>query len=89
MNKTKVRNGHMIAKNIKYPYIKLLFDVVGIVSFIALLFVFGANFYIESDTNGNFNTGITISGSNAIVFSILLWVTIICALASFLLKKIK
>ena len=47
MNKTKVRNGHMIAKNIKYPYIKLLFDVVGIVSFIALLFVFGANFYIE------------------------------------------
>ncbi len=79
----------MIAKNIKYPYIKLLFDVVGILSFITLLFVFGANFYIESDSNGNFNTGITISGSNALVFSILLWVTIICALASFLLKKIK
>ncbi|MDG0842169.1 hypothetical protein M4L39_01865 [Staphylococcus equorum] len=79
----------MIAENIKYPFIKLLFDVVGVLVFIALLFVFGTNFYIESDSNGNFNTGITISGSNALVFSILLWVTIICALTSFVLKKIK
>lgn len=79
----------MIARNIKYPYIKLLFDVVGILSIIGLLFLFGANFYIESDANGNFNTGITISGSNAIVCGILFWVTIISALASFLLKKIK
>ncbi|MDG0822536.1 MAG: hypothetical protein L0L09_01460 [Staphylococcus equorum] len=79
----------MIAENIKYPYVKLLFDVVGILSFITLLFVFGINFYIESDPNGNFNAGITISGSNAIVCGILFWVTIISALASFLLKKIK
>jgi len=72
-------------KSVKHPYLKLSFDVLGILSFIGVLLIVSLNFYISTDEG--FTTGVEVAGADMIVMNFLVLTTIISAFASFLLKK--
>ncbi|PKI23121.1 hypothetical protein CW746_03565 [Staphylococcus succinus] len=76
----------MLTKNIKYPYIKLIFDVVGILASVGILLMFIFNTYADFESNGSSSFGINIIGSNMTLLSILILIVIVCAVLSFVLK---
>jgi len=76
----------MLTKNIKYPYIKLIFDVVGILAGVGILLMFIFNTYADFESNGSSSFGINIIGSNMTLLSILILIVIVCAVLSFVLK---
>ncbi|PTJ12983.1 hypothetical protein BU069_13235 [Staphylococcus succinus] len=76
----------MLTKNIKYPYIKLIFDVVGILAGVGILLMFIFNTYANFESNGSSSFGINIIGSNMTLLSILILIVIVCAVLSFVLK---
>ncbi|WP_436941293.1 hypothetical protein [Staphylococcus succinus] len=73
----------MLTKNIKYPYIKLIFAGVGIL----LMFIF--NTYANFESNGSSSFRVNIIGSSMTLLSILILIVIVCAGFSFILKLIK
>lgn len=79
----------MLNKRIKYPYVKFIFDVVGVLASIAILLMMAFNVYINFETNGNSSFGINIVGANFILFSILLLIVVVCAIVSFIFKLLK
>jgi len=77
----------MLTKNIKFPYLKLTFDIIGILSFVGILVIISLNFYVN--TNGDFNAGVNVIGTDMILMNILVLTTVISAFVSYLLRKIK
>lgn len=78
----------MTAKNIKYPYAKLMIDIIGILSFIGVVITIIINFYMHH-SNTAFEMGFNVTGSSFILLCVLLCITIFCAVASIIFKKIK
>ncbi|RIN05903.1 hypothetical protein BU101_12070 [Staphylococcus shinii] len=78
----------MIAKNNKYPYAKLMFDIVGILTFIGVMIIIIMNFYMRK-SNTAFEMGFNVTGSSFILLCVLLCITIFCAIASTIFKRIK
>lgn len=78
----------MITKNIKYPYTKLMIDIIGILSFIGVIITIIINFYMHK-SNTTFEMGFNVSGSSFTLLYVLLCITILCAIASTILKRIK
>lgn len=77
----------MITKNIKYPYAKLMMDIISILSFIGVIITIIINFYMNKSSN-TFEMGFNVAGSSFIVLCILLCITIFCAIASTIFKRI-
>ena len=78
----------MTAKNIKYPYAKLMIDIIGILSFIGVMVIIIMNFYMRK-SNTAFEMGFNVTGSSFILLCVLLCITIFCAIASTIFKRIK
>ncbi|MGW8041424.1 hypothetical protein ACWEYJ_00545 [Staphylococcus shinii] len=78
----------MIAKNNKYPYAKLMFDIIGILTFIGVMIIIIMNFYMRK-SNTAFEMGFNVTGSSFILLCVLLCITIFCAIASTIFKRIK
>lgn len=76
----------MIAKNIKYPYAKLMIDIIGILSFIGVMIIIIMNFYMRK-SNTAFEMGFNVTGSSFILLCVILCITIFCAIASTIFKK--
>jgi hypothetical protein len=69
----------MLTKNIKYPYVKFGFDVVGVLASIGiffLLFVFNTHANFGSDGSSSF--GINVTGSSMVLLSSLILIVVIC-----------
>lgn len=79
----------MLTKNIKYPYTKFGFDMLGIITFIGVVIIVALNCYLHTESDGNFEMGFNVSGMSSTIMSVLLLITLISALVSFILKKIK
>ncbi|HDH4585589.1 TPA: hypothetical protein PI225_002773 [Staphylococcus aureus] len=79
----------MLTKNIKYPYVKLIFDVVGILASISILLIFIFNAYASFDSDGSSSFGINVTGSSMILLYSLIFIVVVCAIVSFVLKLIK
>ena len=80
---------HMITKGIKFPNIKFIIDCIGVLASMGIFIVFIFNAYSNFGANGSSKFGINIAGNQFIVFSILCAITVLSALSSFVLKKIK
>ncbi len=78
----------MTAKNIKYPYAKLMIDIIGILSFIGVVITIIINFYMHH-SNTAFEMGFNVTGSSFILLCVLLCITIFCAVTSTIFKRIK
>ncbi|MEB6170804.1 hypothetical protein MXL81_08950 [Staphylococcus pseudoxylosus] len=78
----------MTAKNIKYPYAKLMMDIIGTLSFIAVVITIIINFYMHN-SNTAFEMGFNVTGSSFILLCVLLCITLFCAVASTIFKRIK
>ncbi|WP_332272134.1 hypothetical protein [Staphylococcus pasteuri] len=80
---------NMLTKNIKYPYTKFFFDVVGVISSIGLLLLLIFNSYANFESSGSSELGIEWTGNTLISGAILIGLIVVCACVSFILKKIK
>ena len=78
----------MLTKGIKYPYVKFFFDVIGILCAISVLAIIFVNGFTNSQS-GNFSLGFEITGTHMIMMNILVLVTMICAIASTILRRVK
>ncbi|WP_436951750.1 hypothetical protein [Staphylococcus xylosus] len=78
----------MTAKNIKYPYAKLMIDIIGILSFIGVVITIIINFYMHH-SNTAFEMDFNVTGSSFILLCVLLGITIFCAVTSTIFKRIK
>lgn len=79
----------MLTKNIKYPYVKFIFDVVGILASFGILLMLIFNTYANFEYNGSSSFGINIVGSSMILLSVLILIVVVCGVFSFVLKLIK
>ena len=79
----------MLTKNIKYPYVKFIFDVVGILTSIGILLIFIFNAYDNFGSDGSSSFGINVTGSSMILLYSLIFIVVVCAIVSFVLKLIK
>ncbi|MGW7951203.1 hypothetical protein ACWEYS_13315 [Staphylococcus xylosus] len=79
----------MLTKNIKYPYVKFGFDVVGVLASIGIFLIFIFNAYANFGSDGSSSFGINITGSSMVLLYILILIVVICAIVSFVLKLIK
>ncbi|PKI06514.1 hypothetical protein CW744_02865 [Staphylococcus xylosus] len=77
----------MITKNIKYPYAKLIMDIISILSFIGVIITIIINFYMHKSST-TFEMGFNVAGSSFILLCVLLCITIFCAIASTIFKRI-
>ncbi|PTI16374.1 hypothetical protein BU115_13070 [Staphylococcus xylosus] len=77
----------MITKNIKYPYAKLMVDIISILSFIGVIITIIINFYMHKSST-TFEMGFNVAGSSFILLCVLLCITIFCAIASTIFKRI-
>lgn len=77
----------MTAKNIKYPYAKLMVDIISILSFIGVIITIIINFYMHKSST-TFEMGFNVAGSSFILLCVLLCITIFCAIASTIFKRI-
>lgn len=77
----------MITKNIKYPYAKLMMDIISILSFIGVIITIIINFYMHKSST-TFEMGFNVAGSSFILLCVLLYITIFCAIASTIFKRI-
>lgn len=78
----------MLTKGNKYPYVKFLFDVIGILCAISVLVLVFVNGFINNQS-GNFSLGFEITGTHMIMMNILVLVTMICAITSTILRRVK
>ena len=79
----------MLTKNIKCPYVKFGFDVVGVLASIGILLIFIFNTYANFGSDGSSSFGINVTDSSMILLSSLILIVVICAIVSFVLKLIK
>ena len=79
----------MLTKNIKYPYVKFIFDVVGILASIGILLIFIFNAYANFGSDSSSSVGINVTGSSMILLCGLIVIVVVCAIVSFILKSIK
>ncbi|MBF7025077.1 hypothetical protein [Staphylococcus kloosii] len=79
----------MITKGIKFPNTKFIIDCIGVLASIGILIVFVFNAYASFSANGSSEFGINIAGNQFILLSILFAITVVSALSSFVLKRIK
>jgi len=79
----------MITKSIKYPYAKLTFDVLGILSSITFLILIAINFYADFKSNGTSKIGVEWTGNDFVLGVVLICIILVCAITSFILKSIK
>ena len=79
----------MITKSIKYPYAKLIFDVLGILSSIAFLILIAINFHVDFKSNGSSKIGFEWTGNDFVLGTVLFCIILVCAITSFILKSIK
>ncbi|MCQ9289878.1 hypothetical protein NQ035_13515 [Staphylococcus gallinarum] len=79
----------MLTKDIKYPYVKLIFDVVGVLASVGILLMFIFNAYANFESNGSSSFGINIAGFSMIFLSVLFLIVVVCAVFSFILKLIR
>lgn len=79
----------MLTKNIKYPYVKFIFDVVGILASIGIVLIFIFNAYANFGSDGSSSFGINVTGSSMILLYGLIFIVVVCAIVSFVLKLIK
>ncbi|PTI63248.1 hypothetical protein BU095_10035 [Staphylococcus xylosus] len=77
----------MITKNIKYPYAKLMVDIISILFFIGVIITIIINFYMHKSST-TFEMGFNVAGSSFILLCVLLCITIFCAIASTIFKRI-
>lgn len=77
----------MITKNIKYPYAKLMMDIISILSFIGVIITIIINFYMHKSST-TFEMGFNVAGSSFILLCVLLCITIFCAIVSTIFKRI-
>jgi hypothetical protein len=80
---------HMITKGIKFPNTKFIIDCIGLLASIGVLIVLVFNLYASFSANGSSEFGINIAGNQFILLSILFAITVVSALSSFVLKRIK
>lgn len=73
-------------KNIKYPCIKFVFDVVGVLASIGILLIFIFNAYANFESDGSSSFGINVTGSSMVLLSSLIFIVVVCAIFSFVLK---
>ncbi|MGW8017353.1 hypothetical protein [Staphylococcus xylosus] len=76
----------MLTKNIKYPYVKFGFDVVGVLGSIGIFLIFIFNAHANFGSDGSSSFGINITGSSMFLLYILILIVVICAIVSFVLK---
>ncbi|PTH28687.1 hypothetical protein BU600_10410 [Staphylococcus arlettae] len=79
----------MLNKKIKYPYVKFVFDVVGILASVGILLMIVCNTYANFNSDGNSSFGITIVGANFMLLAVLMVIVVVCAILSFILKLFK
>ena len=79
----------MLNKNVKYPHVKILFDIVGIISSISILLLITFNLYLKFESNGNVEIGVKWNESSLYIGLTLLVFIIFCAIISYVLKFIK
>ncbi|MBJ6154040.1 hypothetical protein [Staphylococcus aureus] len=79
----------MLTKNIKYPYVKFGFDVVGVLASIGIFLIFFFNAHANFGSDGSSSFGINIAGSSMVLLYILILIVVICAIVSLVLKLIK
>ena len=79
----------MITKSIKYPYAKLTFDVLGILSSITFLILIAINFYADFKSNGTSKISVEWTGNDFVLGIVLICIILVCAITSFILKSIK
>ncbi|AID00644.1 hypothetical protein BU100_08325 [Staphylococcus xylosus] len=77
----------MITKNIKYPYAKLMMDIISILSFIGVIITIIINFYMHKSST-TFEMGFNVAGSSFILLCVLLCITIFSTIASTIFKRI-
>ncbi|PTF74166.1 hypothetical protein BU679_02350 [Staphylococcus chromogenes] len=73
----------------KYPCVKFVFDVVGVLASIGILLIFIFNVYANFESDGSSSFGINVTGSNVVLLSSLIFIVVVCAIFSFMLKLIK
>lgn len=79
----------MLTKNIKYPYVKFGFDIVGVLASIGIFLIFIFNAHANFGSDGSSSFGINVTGSSMVLLYILILIVVICAIVSFVLKLIK
>lgn len=79
----------MLTKNIKYPYVKFGFDVVGVLASIGIFLVFIFNSHANFGSDGSSSFEINVTGTSMVLLSSLILIVVICAIVSFVLKFIK
>lgn len=79
----------MLSKNIKYPYVKLTFDIIGMVSSMGILLLLILNFHAKFYENGGSEFWIKLTGNSFILAVVLFFVTIMCTIGSTIFKTIK
>ena len=79
----------MLNKNVKYPHVKILFDIVSIISSISILLLIAFNLYLKFESNGNVEIGVKWNESSLYIGLTLLVFIIFCAIISYVLKFIK
>jgi uncharacterized membrane protein YwzB len=79
----------MITKGNKFPNTKFIIDCIGVLASIGILIVFVFNAYASFSANGSSEFDINIAGNQFILLSILFTITVVSALSSFVLKRIK
>lgn len=75
-------------KDIKYPQLRLLIDVIGSLAAVGFVIMMVFCSYFKNDTTG-FELGINLTGELMPVSMTFLSIVIICAVASIVLQRIK
>ena len=68
----------MLTKNIKYPYVKFGFDVVGVLASIGIFLIFVFNTHANFGSDGSSSFGINVTGSSMVLLSSLILIVVIC-----------
>lgn len=80
----------MINRQLKYPRLKLLCDIIGILCILSILTILALNFYANFQSAGEFELGFRINSTPQIITITVLIVTCILAdITSYFLKKQK
>lgn len=79
----------MKSDEIRFPYLKLFLNIIGICASIGLLIILFLNIDYNFQENSSSEFSITISGTSFIIFTCLLLISLLCACSSYILKRIK
>lgn len=77
----------MLTEKNNYRYVKLITNMIGTFSSIGILTILAFNFYFNIESNGSSEMGFKVTGYSMITLNILIMLSLITALISFILKR--